>query len=92
MSYSSGGRGNPLNKRAETMQLESNYWADHQDLFRRAVLEAMDKAMHEIGGRLHTPPTRNDCGAQDEDLPELFKGIDHQFKIAMGRLGHTEAD
>jgi hypothetical protein len=47
--------------------------------FRQAVLEALDKTAREVFA--HFPlAARNDTGATDADLPELFKGIDAQVE------------
>ena len=62
---------------------------DARDTFRQAVLEAMDKAAREIFG---PAVTRNDCGATDADLPQLFQALDAQLETVAERFGCTLVD
>ena len=53
------------------------------EIFRNAVLEAMDTAAAEIFGH-HAK-----LGATDGDLPRLFKAIDAQLDVLSERFGHA---
>ena len=53
---------------------------DTREVFRLAVLEALDQA-----ARLTFDPARNDAGATDADLPRLFKAIDAQVEVLAER-------
>lgn len=60
-----------------------------QECFRNAVLEAMDKAAREIFG---DAVNRNDCGATDADLPEIFPAVDAQLMRLCIRFDHPLYD
>lgn len=55
-----------------------------REIWREEILAAMDKAARRIYGR---KITRNDCGAIDADLPELFKALDAQLDKVDSRFG-----
>ena len=53
-----------------------------QNIWRDAILEAMDAAAKRITGQ------DNVLGADDADLPRLFKALDLQMNVALERAGH----
>ena len=55
-----------------------------QDVFRQAVLEAMDSAARDIFRDVKAA-ARNDVGAQDRDLPKIFPTIDAQLDRMIAR-------
>ena len=59
-----------------------------QDVFRQAVLEAMDSAARDIFRDVKAA-ARNDVGAQDRDLPKIFPTIDAQLDRLIVRYGAT---
>lgn len=61
------------------------------DLFRRHLLAAMDEAAMTIFGELVTVP-KGKAGADDGDLPELFKCFDGHLKRLADRYGASLAD
>lgn len=65
-------------------QLDLN---DTRDIFRQAVLDALDKA-----ARQTFDPPRNDAGASDADLPRLFESIDTQVEVLAERYNVALVD
>ena len=57
------------------------------DVFRTAVLSALDEAANQT-----FDPPRNDSGATDEDLVRLFKAIDAQVDVLAKRYNVTWAE
>lgn len=61
---------------------------DHaREEFRDRVLHAMDIAMNNLCDQLGIQHRRNDIGATDADLPELFDILDDQLERCCIRSG-----
>ncbi len=55
-------------------------WIEIEDIFHEEILTALDQAAR----RTFNPP-RNDAGANDADLPRLFRAIDEQVRVLAAR-------
>lgn len=60
-----------------------------RDIWRDAILEAMDDAARRIFG---DSAKRNDAGASDDDLPRLFPVLDAQLDVLAARYNHKLSD
>jgi len=61
-----------------------------RDIFRDAVLIALDEAARDVKRQiLREPGTGLILGADDSDLPALFKATDKLCKQSLARLGVT---